>query len=205
VSIDVPVIETERLVLTIPPPETAGRFSTYAIENEEHLARWEPPRPEGYFSEAYWYRRLEKNRDELARDTSLRLSMFRRGDLEGPVLGHVNFSQIVRGSSQSCYLGYSLDRRCVGRGMMTEALQGAIPVVFGAMALHRIQANYIPTNERSGRVLRRLGFVIEGYARDYLFIGGAWRDHLLTSLTNPNYAAGAPFATTDPPKSRDRR
>ena len=47
-------------------------------------------------------------------------------------------------------------------------------------------ANYIPHNERSGRLLRRLGFMVEGYARDYLFINGAWRDHILTALTNPN-------------------
>jgi len=182
---DVPVIETERLLLTIGAPETAARYAAFAVDNDEHLARWEPPRPEGYFSDAYWYRRLERNRDELARDVSFRLALFRRSDPEGPVLGHVNFSQIVRGAAQSCYLGYSLDQRCVGRGLMTEALAGSIPFVFRQLKLHRIQANYIPTNERSGRVLRRLGFVIEGYARDYLFIGGDWRDHVLTSLTNP--------------------
>jgi [ribosomal protein S5]-alanine N-acetyltransferase len=183
---DVPIIETERLLLTLGAPETAARYAAFAAENEEHLGRWEPPRPDGYFSEAYWYRRLERNRDELARDASFRLSVFRRSDPDGPVLGHVNFSQIVRGAAQSCSLGYSLDRRCVGRGMMTEALAGALPFVFGQLALHRVQANYIPINERSGRVLRRLGFVVEGYARDYLFIGGKWRDHILTSLTNPN-------------------
>ena len=46
-------------------------------------------------------------------------------------------------------------------------------------------ANYVPTNERSGRVLRRLGFVVEGYARDYLFIGGAWRDHVSPDPARP--------------------
>jgi ribosomal-protein-alanine N-acetyltransferase len=39
-------------------------------------------------------------------------------------------------------------------------------------------------NERSGRLLERLGFVREGYARDYLLIAGRWQDHILTSLTN---------------------
>jgi ribosomal-protein-alanine N-acetyltransferase len=186
---DVPVIETPRLLLTLGAPEAAARYASFAVENDDHLSRWEPPRPEGYFLEAYWYRRLERNRDELTRDVSLRLGIFRRSDPEGALLGHCNFGQIVRGGAQSCILGYSLDRRCVGRGMMAEALAAAIPFVFEQLKLHRIQANYIPTNERSGRVLRRLGFVVEGYARDYLFIGGAWRDHVLTSLTNPDAPA----------------
>ena len=37
------------------------------------------------------------------------------------------------------------------------------------------------------RVLEKLGFVREGLARDYLFIDGAWRDHVLTSLTHPAF------------------
>ncbi|APR85825.1 Ribosomal-protein-S5p-alanine acetyltransferase [Minicystis rosea] len=182
---DAPRLETDRLLLTMPPPETAARFVAYARENDAHLARWEPPRPEGYFTEGYWYRRLERNQDELARDQSLRFALLERGKPEGPVLGHVNFNNIVRGSFQTCTLGYSIDHRWEGRGLVTEALNAAIPFVFQELKLHRVQANYIPTNERSGRVLKRLGFVVEGYAREYLFIGGAWRDHILTSLLNP--------------------
>jgi ribosomal-protein-alanine N-acetyltransferase len=183
-----PVIETERLTLTIGPLDAAARYAAFVLDNEEHLARWEPPRPEGYFTTVYWQRRIEKDFDEYARGESLRLALFRRGDPEGPLLGRVNFTQFVRGGFQSCFLGYGLDRRCVGRGLMSEALAGAIPFVFDTLGLHRVQANYVPTNDRSGRVLRRLGFVVEGYARDYLFIGGAWRDHVLTALLNP----GAP-------------
>jgi ribosomal-protein-alanine N-acetyltransferase len=48
-------------------------------------------------------------------------------------------------------------------------------------------ANYIPCNERSARVLKRLGFEVEGYARDYLFLAGNWQDHVLTSLINPSW------------------
>ncbi len=195
----VPVIETERLLLTIAPVESAARHAAYAIDNEEHLGPWEPPRPAGYFTEAYWARRLERNHEEHARDLSLRLAIFRKDDGGGPVLGHCNFNQFMRGAFQACFLGYSLDRRVVGKGIMTEALAGAIPYVFETAGLHRIQANYIPTNERSGKVLRRLGFVVEGYARDYLFIGGGWRDHVLTSLTNPRRFV--PTMSPLPPRS----
>ena len=69
---------------------------------------------------------------------------------------------------------------------MSEALGAGIGHIFGPLALHRIMANYLPTNERSGRLLRRLGFVVEGFARDYLYIDGAWRDHILTALTSPD-------------------
>jgi ribosomal-protein-alanine N-acetyltransferase len=67
---------------------------------------------------------------------------------------------------------------------MRESLQASISYVFSELRLHRIMANYMPFNRRSGGLLRRLGFVVEGYARDYLQINGAWEDHVLTSLTN---------------------
>ncbi len=44
-------------------------------------------------------------------------------------------------------------------------------------------ANYQSVNERSVKLLRRLGFIAECYARDSLYIGGAWHDHVLTALT----------------------
>ncbi len=189
---DVPRIETRRFLLTVAGPDAAKRYAAYAVENDAHLAPWEPPRPDGYFTEIYWQRRLQKNREEAARDASLRLGIFPRDEPRGPLLGHANFSQIIRGGFQSCFLGYSLAERSVGKGVMTEALAAALPYVFEDMGLHRVQANYVPTNERSGRLLRKLGFVVEGYARDYLFIGGAWRDHVLTALTNARYGDRIP-------------
>ena len=63
----------------------------------------------------------------------------------------------------------------------------SIEHAFSALRLHRIHASYIPGNERSGGLLARLGFVREGLARNYLFINGAWRDHVLTALLNPAF------------------
>jgi [ribosomal protein S5]-alanine N-acetyltransferase len=184
----VPVLETDRLVLTPGPPEAAPLYLAYAVENDDRLAPLEPPRPPGYFTEAYWRRRLEQNHEELERDVSCRMGIFYRSDPGVRLAGHANFSNFIRGGAQTCMLGYSLDRLAVGHGIMTEALTAAIELAFGPLRFHRIQANYIPTNERSARVLRRLGFAVEGYARDYIFLGGAWRDHILTARLNP----GAP-------------
>ena len=70
---------------------------------------------------------------------------------------------------------------------MSESVAAVIRYAFDEMGLHRVKAAYLPSNERSGRLLRRLGFVVEGYARDYLLIQGRWQDQLLVSLVNPDW------------------
>jgi ribosomal-protein-alanine N-acetyltransferase len=182
---DVPALVTERLVVTLAPLDAAPRLLAYAVDNAEHLRGWEPTPPDDYFTEAYWVERIARAHADFHADRSLRMHLFARADPDGPVLGQVSLSNIVRGVFQACHLGYSLDHRHVGRGLMSEALRATVHFAFDGFGLHRVMANYRPTNERSGALLRRLGFVVEGYARDYLLIDGAWRDHVLTSLTKP--------------------
>ena len=179
-----PVIKTERLWLTLPPPETSSQMLAYAIANQNHLTRWSPPRPSDYYTQAYWQDRLQLARDEFTRGESFKLVLFKRDSPLEYVVGECNFTSITRGPFQACYLGYNLDHRGEGQGLMSEALTAAIAYVFSDLKLHRIMANYMPAKERSARLLRRLGFTVEGYARDYLFIDGEWRDHILTSLTS---------------------
>jgi ribosomal-protein-alanine N-acetyltransferase len=190
----IPVLETERLQLTLPPPEAAPRVVRYLLDNAEHFAPWSPPRPTGYYDEGYWRQRLAAGREDFERGGSMQLMLFERPRTdgaeghEGRPIGECNFSGIVRGAFQAAYLGYQLDHRAVGRGLMREALEAALRYAMDELRLHRIMANYMPTNTRSAALLRRLGFVPEGYARDYLYIAGAWRDHVLTALTNPRLA-----------------
>jgi ribosomal-protein-alanine N-acetyltransferase len=129
-------------------------------------------------------RQVERDHDEFEAGLSVRLYIFEPG-FGAHVLGLVSFSNIVRGPFQSCFLGYALAERQQGRGLMTGALRVGIDYMFGEMNLHRISANYVPQNTRSAAVLKRLGFAVEGYARDYLMIDGRWQDHILTSLLNP--------------------
>jgi ribosomal-protein-alanine N-acetyltransferase len=47
-------------------------------------------------------------------------------------------------------------------------------------------ACHLPENIRSAKVLRRLGFVVEGYARDFVKVNGKWCDNILLSLLHPD-------------------
>jgi ribosomal-protein-alanine N-acetyltransferase len=102
---------------------------------------------------------------------------------EHEIRGVANFSNVLRGSFHACYLGYSLGEKWQGQGMMFEALQSAIRYMQRQQRMHRIMANYMPHNQRSGDLLARLGFEQEGYAKNYLLNDGCWQDHVLTALT----------------------
>lgn len=182
-----PELITERLRLRVPTPSDAAAMCRYATENRDHLAPWDPVRPSEYFTLDYWAQALERLGEDVRAGRCLQLVLEPRDDDELAVLGVCTLSNIVRGVFQAAHLGYALDHRAVGRGLMTEALTAVTRHAFAVMGLHRIMANYMPTNVRSAALLRRLGFVPEGYARDYLLLAGHWQDHVLTALVNPTW------------------
>jgi len=179
-------LETRRLVVRHARLSDVPGVVRYLRENRRFLEPWEPLRSEPYFTETFWRIRLPQDLREYEQDRALRLFLFPR-EAPGEVAGAANFTNIVRGTFQACYLGYALAEKYVGRGFMTEALQAALEHVFGVMRLHRVMANHLPENHRSAAVLRRLGFLVEGVARDYLLIAGRWRDHVLTSRIAPHW------------------
>ena len=176
---------TERLRVELPPAEAANAVAAYFSKNRAFHAPFDPPRSPDSYAVAAWSDRLSFNRIQAETGTGARFFLFSRVET-GPCLGHIALTRVARGASQSAHLSYALDEDVVGRGLMREALVAVLGFAFGTFRLHRVQASYLPTNVRSGRVLRHLGFAVEGYARDYLYIDGAWRDHVLTALYSPH-------------------
>lgn len=95
----------------------------------------------------------------------------------GDLVGVVNLNNIQRGVLQSASLGFYVFRPHERRGLMSEGVRRVIGLAFAQLGLHRIEANIQPANGASLALIRRLGFVKEGYSRRYLKVGGRWRDH----------------------------
>jgi ribosomal-protein-alanine N-acetyltransferase len=178
------IAESARLRLVVPGVHRAAAVAAYVAKNHDHFAPWAPDRGPRAATEDFWHRQLATGLEEFERGASVRMVLLPRDGGAEPV-GDASLTNIVRGPFQACNLGYRLALSRVGHGYMHEALRAVIDYAFGELHLHRIMANYAPTNARSARLLRRLGFSPEGYARDYLFLAGAWQDHVLTSLINP--------------------
>jgi ribosomal-protein-alanine N-acetyltransferase len=113
----------------------------------------------------------------------LRLWIFKKDD-PSKVIGTIALDNIIRGPFLSCFLGYRLDRDNINQGYTTEALGELIRIAFEDMGLHRLEANIMPRNQRSLRVVEKLGFVDEGLSRDYLKINEKWEDHIHMVLLN---------------------
>ncbi|MDA0789556.1 MAG: ribosomal protein S5-alanine N-acetyltransferase [Proteobacteria bacterium] len=178
-----PRLATERLILKLLEPSDASLMARFRRENKDHLTRWEPTRPLEFYTDGFWQMQLRVAIREFRSGSSVCLVMM--DSVEQEVLGVCNYTNIVRGTFQSCHLGYALAGRHQGQGLMHEALMASNQFIFDQLELHRIMANYMPRNQRSGDLLHRLGFVIEGEARSFLKINGKWEDHVLTSMLNP--------------------
>ncbi|MEZ5357849.1 MAG: GNAT family N-acetyltransferase [Candidatus Zixiibacteriota bacterium] len=167
-------------------PEDAEHLVTFSQKNAEFLY------PSGLvllpddLTVDKWDEYIQTAAQELHKGTAVRFLIFHQDNGAVPI-GKINYSQIFRGVFQACYLGYGIDKDYTGKGIMTRALQLTNEYMFNELNMHRIMANYMLSNLPSARVLVKLGFVKEGIAKDYLQINGKWEDHVLTSLTNPNW------------------
>ena len=100
----------------------------------------------------------------------------------GKLVGRVGLSTIDP-DNFSAELGYMLRTDAEGSGMMTEAAWGLLSQAFGPGRLHRVTAYADCENERSQRVLARLGFQKEGLVRHMSHHPQrGWRDHFSYSL-----------------------
>jgi ribosomal-protein-alanine N-acetyltransferase len=110
--------------------------------------------------------------------------------VDGRFAGQLNVAGIVRGSMNSAHIGYWVDQRVAGRGVMPTSVALAVDHCFGVLGLHRIEVNIRPENVASRRVVEKLGFRDEGIRKRYLHISGDWRDHMTFALCREDVPEG---------------
>jgi ribosomal-protein-alanine N-acetyltransferase len=156
-----------RVLLRSPTPEDQDEFLAAMHASRKLHRPWlnAPTTPEAFL------RILDRVYDERFDP----LFACRRED--GAIVGFFNIGEIVRGTFQSAYLGYGGVATHAGQGYMTEGMQLLLARAFGDLRLHRIEANIQPGNAASLALVKRAGFVREGFSERYLKIGGRWRDH----------------------------
>lgn len=87
-------------------------------------------------------------------------SRLQGGRLVG-IIEAFNFNQKV----DMVTVGYFLAESQWGKGLATEAVRGVLQFLFREAQVNRIQAEVMPANEASSKVLLKNGFVYEGTLR----------------------------------------
>jgi [ribosomal protein S5]-alanine N-acetyltransferase len=157
----------------------AGLLVRLYSSQSAFLAPFDPPRPESFLTLDGQRLELDLLERERAGDRLYRFLI----QADGEPAGTVSVSRITRGPFQNGGLGYWVAQELNGRGVATAAVGLVCEWGFGEAGLHRLEAATLVDNISSQTVLRRNGFAEIGTSPSYLFIAGAWRDHLLFART----------------------
>ncbi|WBB72941.1 GNAT family protein [Micromonospora sp. WMMD1128] len=170
----------------------AVEWSTIRRANRDWLAPWESHVPGGWdeTNSPAAFRLVHADQRKSARTgDGMPFAVCLRSDGQERLVGHVNVGSIVRRAFCSGYVGYWVDSRVAGQGVIPTAVALAVDHAFGPGGLHRIEVNIRPENVPSRRVVEKLGFREEAYHVRYMHIDGAWRDHIGYAMTSEEVAA----------------
>lgn len=173
-------LPTARLLLRAPRTSDVPALGRALVENADHLRPWspesaQPPSLVSLTQQVTAQRRAWRD--------DRRYVLLVTDVTTGAIVGRVALGEVVRGAFESAHLGYWIDHRVVGRGLMTEAVRAALAFALGPLGLHRVQAAILPENTPSLRVAAKAGLREEGLARRYLKIAGRWQDHRIFAIT----------------------
>ena len=170
------------LYLRLPGSNDYAEWAELRARSRSFLTRWEPTWATDELTRTAYRRRLRQYQKEWREEAGYAFFIYRSQDHR--LVGGLSLSNVRRGVTQACTLGYWMGAPFAGQGFMSQAVRTVIPFVFEQLWLHRLEAACLPDNTASTRVLEGNGFHREGLALRYLKIDGVWQDHCLYGLVS---------------------
>jgi ribosomal-protein-alanine N-acetyltransferase len=174
------LIRAGPVILRVPAMADFPQWAHLRAASRSFLTPWEPVWPADDLTRMAFRRRIKRYQREVKNGSGYPFFVF-SPDGE-TLLGGLTLSQVQRGVTQSCALGYWMGAPYAGRGLMTAAVRAVVAFAFDTLHLNRVEAACLPGNAASIRLLEKVGFTREGYARRFLCIDGRWQDHLLFGM-----------------------
>lgn len=175
-----PVLHCGKVMLRAPAMADYAAWAQLRSTSRTFLEPWEPTWPRDDLTRSAFRQRVRRYNRDMRDDYAYAFFAFDRST--GELVGGLTLSNVRRGVAQTASVGYWIGLPFARQGYMTDALTGAVSFAFDSLRLHRVEAACLPGNDASRRLLQRVGFIEEGYARQYLKINGRWQDHLLFAL-----------------------
>ncbi|MEK6263706.1 MAG: GNAT family N-acetyltransferase [Clostridium sp.] len=168
-------IKGRNITIKVLTPSDVVEVLDFHLRNREFLRRFEPSRVEEFYTINNQKHSLTENYKQFLNGNGINFGIYKSDRF----IGKIRISNIVMGVFKNAFIGYSMDEKEQGKGYMKEAVKLVVNYAFEELELHRIEATTLIDNEKSQRVLRGCGFKELGISEKYLYINGAWRDHMV--------------------------
>ncbi|WP_269868048.1 GNAT family N-acetyltransferase [Paenibacillus caseinilyticus] len=173
-------LEGEQISLRVLTPVHTETLFHHELANRDFFCLYTGTTNEDFYTVEGQRNRILRYLRKRQRDEAYLYGIFLRES--GELIGTISLMEVMRGSLQSCFVGYTLDKAHNGKGYMTEAVRLLVKHAFEVLGLQRIDAGVMPHNTGSIRVLEKAGFRQEGLARKNVEINGVRQDHLMLGI-----------------------
>lgn len=146
------------------------------LENREHLhtyMQWMTPEYSIEESRKFLHEGIKNRLDR----TTLGLALIENARL----IGSTGFNRLDW-KARVCEIGYWIDHRHEGKGIVTKACRAMIDYAFDELGMNRVEIRCSTENVRSAAVPERLGFKLEGTLRQAEVLNGRAHDFLIFGL-----------------------
>jgi ribosomal-protein-serine acetyltransferase len=121
---------------------------------------------------------IESTRKQFADNNGFQAGIW----FDGKICGALGY-HAINWSNKSTSLGYWLDERLQGKGLMTKACHALIDYAFTDYKLNRVEIRCATGNKKSRAVAERLGLVHEGTLRQAeKLASGEYVDHAVYAM-----------------------
>lgn len=156
-----------------------AEFETLRRRNRDWLRPWDASDPDNGAAPPSFEQLRRWNEAQAKLGLYLPLVIIR----EGRLVGQITAGPIQYGAMRTAVVGYWIDHRCAGQGLVPRAAALVMDHLFAELGIHRVEMTVRPENTASLRVVQKLHLRDEGLRRRAIHVDGQWRDHRVFAIT----------------------
>lgn len=164
--------------------DMAGELFEVVERNLDHLHEWMQWAVEGY-SISHTRAFTELSERQWVAGQTMNYLIF----VEGEIAGGAGYNFVDR-TNRGTELGYWLERRRTGKGIVTRSVRSLIEHAFGDLEMHRVVIRCAEGNTRSRAIPEKLGFTEEGTMRECECLHDRYVDLVVYSMLRSEWKDG---------------
>lgn len=142
----------------------------------EHLRQW-LPWVDGTKTVEDTKSFIEMTKKQFASNEGFQTGIWVQGEFAG-IIGYHG----INWANKSVSIGYWMDERYIGKGIMTKACKAFVDYAFYGYKLNRVEIRCAQGNDKSRAIPGRLGFHEEGIIRESEWLYDHYVDHVVYGM-----------------------